>query len=461
MPISDATAAPVERQPLWPRDIHIPVLGCAGELHSGKTLFGLTIDPLRTIAYDMEKSSESYLGLGFTRIDVPTELLKKYPDGYSPLQVFEWIRDDIRKIPPGKYTVGMIDPVTDVEAGLVDYVKANPKEFGKTATQYERASALLWGDVKNYWKSILLDFTSRFETFYFTAHMRQVWKGNSPTSRREPQGKDTLAKLATLYLLLDRLPNKKGDVPEKPRGRVLKDRLSHTSIVDGEPVIQPILPPQLPEATPAAIRRYIIVPPNYEKLTAKEKVPEKPLSDDEKLEIQVEISRNEVDAETMRAGRFEQVEQAAKILNENKKSKTAAKTAAKTVDEESASKLTDGKLDAARAQDAPPSAQLTPAELEALKTQEKLEKEKFTNRPIPKAALEDGSLNPELLQMVLDQFKILGMTQSQITKSVQKRGVDKPGDLSPEDAEDLRKRMWDIQWQMEIDAKIAAKKQGN
>lgn len=439
----DAPVAPpeqIELPPLWPRDVRIPIIGCAGELNTGKTLFGLSIDPANTIVYDLEKSSEIYMGLGFERIDVGDRMLERHPNGYGPVDVFNFICEDIRSIPAGKFSVLVIDPVTDMEIGAVDFVQNNPEKFSRTKTQYEKAQGLMWGDLKNYWKAILLDFTSRFQTFYFTAHMRQVWKGNAPTSKREPQGKDTLAKLASLYLLLDRNPDKNGAVPEKPHARVLKDRLAHTAIIDGEPIITPILPPQLSEATPKAIRAYITKPPNYAKLTTKEKLPDLRLTDDQKLEIQVEISRNEIEAEEMKASRFEKMGMAAGVLEETKKQKAAARSATRTVDQQSAAKPTEAKMDAARAQEAPPSASSPESPHKQLRSAE----EARVNAEAIAEAGDPSAVNLDTLKNLFEHFEALAMSAAQIKKACQKRGANRPEDLTPDGAKELLDKMWNL-----------------
>lgn len=458
----EASAAPVLPD-IWPNNLRIPIIGCAGELNSGKTLFGLSIDPPHTKVYDLEKSSESYLGLGFDRVDVGEEMLKRFPNGYTPLEVFDFIVGDIGTIPKGKYNVIMIDPITDMEIGAVEKVQQNPEKFGRTKLQYEKAQGLMWGDLKNYWKAVLLDFTARCQTFFFTAHMRQIWKGNSPTSRREPQGKDTLAKLASLYLLLNRDQDKNGNVPAKPRGRVLKSRLARTSFVNGEPIITPLLPPQLPEATPNAIRAYIVKPPNYEKLSSKEKIPDKKLTEDQQLELKADTANAELETEELKAGRFEQMEAAADLINQRKKERNQART----VDEQSEAKPTDGILEAVRAQDAPPSGlaspekeeSLTPEEMaavEGLTVEEQGEQDQSStlDRLVPPAATEDGSLHPEMLQMVTDQTIQLGMSKQEIERACKKRDCEKLEDLSPEQAQDIFEKMRNLLKQIKMEKNV-------
>jgi hypothetical protein len=120
--------------------------------------------------------------------------------------------------------------------------------------------------------------------------MKTVWKDGRPTTKTAPKGKSTLYELASLYLQLEREPNKNGEISPVPSAIILKERLSNTSIVNGEPVIQPMLPPRLHVATPKAIREYILNPPNYDKLKGFEKIKEKALTEEERLELQRDVA---------------------------------------------------------------------------------------------------------------------------------------------------------------------------
>src|SRR5262249_17257853 len=132
----------------WPQPIS--VLGTTSLFGVVKTLFLLSIDPTRTLIYDTEGGSSSYQSLGFTRVDVPAEMLALFPGGYKPSDTFTWWLAHVRNIPPHKYKVIMLDTVSEIEAGLVEYVRANPHSFGHTASQYAKMSGLMWGDVKDY-----------------------------------------------------------------------------------------------------------------------------------------------------------------------------------------------------------------------------------------------------------------------------------------------------------------------
>lgn len=263
-------------QSLWGKtrsgnEIKVPVLGLCGEYGSGKTLFAVTIAPgkhpaghpfegkARTLVIDAEKSSETYAGssLGFDRIDLVEKCMKKYPNGYNSIQLYEVIKEILDGIPAGRYDVIGVDPITDIDAGVTDYVKQYPTKFGLSSKQIEKTSGLLWGAVKELWNQILLQVASKCQTFVFTAHMRDVYVGNSPSGKREPKGKETLAKLATLYLQLERKP-KSGVVPASPIGIQLKGRICDITISqDGEIVTTELLPKKFENCTPKTIRDLI------------------------------------------------------------------------------------------------------------------------------------------------------------------------------------------------------------
>lgn len=285
---------------LW-GDKEIKVLGVSGEFSSGKTLFVCTIDPANTCLYDFEESASSYTSLGFKdRINVPEEMLKRYPKGHTGIQLWEWWIEHVRNLPAGKFTVIACDHIGELEDGLTDWVEAHPEAFGRTAKQYEKASGLLWKDMKQTWTTVLLSVANRCETFAFTSHFRNVYKNGVPTGRKEPAGKETLLKLTSLYLLLERKPDQQGNIPEAPAAVVKKHRLCAAVMVDGEPKIQQLIPPRLPVATPAAIRKYIANPPNWAKLKKDERLQPEVLTEQEKAEnamILAQLEKEKAEAE--------------------------------------------------------------------------------------------------------------------------------------------------------------------
>lgn len=289
---------------LWPQPI--PILGVTGEYESGKTWFALSIapDPKRVRVYDIEMSADSYKSLGFEHINVPQRMLEKFPHGYKPVDLWNWWLNDVNQLEAGKYDVILVDPVTDLERGLTDWVQANPSHFGHTSGQYSSMSGIMWGDVKDYWKLILTGrVATKCQTFAFVAHMGAEFDSSTkkPTGERKPKGKETLMELASLYLQMERPKDKSGARQKVPSAVVLKSRLNHMKMTADGPEIVPALPPRLPVATPKAVRTYMLNPPDYANLKAEERAPEKVMTDDDRLKLQVAKAEAERDTAVINA----------------------------------------------------------------------------------------------------------------------------------------------------------------
>lgn len=293
--------------------IEIPIIGVCGEKWQGKTLFVASIDPEHTAMVDLEGSSATYSSIPFARRwDLYDEMMTKHKRVPTPLECFEWFRDLIEAIKPGDFRVLAVDPITDIEQGMVDWVQKHPEHFGHTKNQYENAMGIMWGDVKSYWKMLLGIVATKVETFAFTAHMGAVWKGKQPVEgKRKAKGKETLYELASLYLQVERPLDAEGKQPDKPSARVLKSRLALSAFVDGEITHKPILPPYLKVATPKAIREYIKSPPDYAKLKKSEIAPPEKLSDEDKLLIEASIAEDQRAAAEANLSRMERMQKAA------------------------------------------------------------------------------------------------------------------------------------------------------
>ena len=268
----------------------IPIIVLSGEVNSGKTLFALTADPAtrtknqlpRTRVWDQEGSAESYVSaLNFQWRDTREAvmqgvhrktmqasaddprwrkiLLEKADVNDSPsASLFRAWYLDLLSVERGQFSVGVCDTFTPLQDGLVEWLKLHPEAFGRTVLQYERASSMfLWPDVKAMLSYILAtDCRLRFETFILTVHLKNEWSSGSKTGQRIAEGLDTLDKLATLHLRLDRSPKAKNkEAPRVPSAIVVKERLVSFGATSADD--RPILPPRLPEATPDAIRTYI------------------------------------------------------------------------------------------------------------------------------------------------------------------------------------------------------------
>lgn len=474
----------------WPNTpsgspLAIDNFGATGEYKSGKTLLGLSIAPgchppghkfagqPRTLYLDFEKSGGTYAGTGCKRIDVPSVMMAAGID-YTPLNVFTWFSGVVDRVEPGQHDVIMADPVTDIEGGLVEYVRKNCKQFGLSEDQVRRAGGLLWGAVKDEWKRCLLKLSTRCQTFFFTSHLRDVWQGNSPTGKREPKGKDTLMELASLYLWLERKADQDGKVPDVPSAIVLKERLSDTYMdAEGNLHIVPLMPPRIPVASVGAIRRYIACPPDYSKLREGERVKEEKPTDEELMRLRLATAEAERDTE---ASRLEQLRRRAEIMaaaraaeaqtpqatdktaekqaDQDVKRQAEAEQAAKNAAEEKAAEqlraAQQAEIDRLRA-DAEAKAAAMKGQEEKLMASQPVENrmageqhmeaekaEKATEQPVEQS---NGKATRSQVMEILDLVKQLGIDDHKLKEIVQRAGVQSVPDLKREHALALAEKL--------------------
>lgn len=286
---------------LWePYDI--PVVGLAGEVGSGKTLWGLTAnpnylsldEPASTYTWDTEGSSASYVGtLNFDRMDIPNVL---FHQGIreNPENTFLLWRDDLTKLPNNKYRVLMLDTITTIESGLVDYVKHNASTFGYTNQQFTKMEGVMWGVMKAEWKRLILIATQKCETLVLTTHMRNEYRGKVPTNRREPKGKETIAEVASIYMILSRkaIPGAQS-ISTRPSGICMQPG-GKSRLVRMNPktrALEPLLPPCIKDASPDGIRKYLAVPPNFADLKPEERAaPVTEMTEDDRLFVKAGIA---------------------------------------------------------------------------------------------------------------------------------------------------------------------------
>ena len=298
----------------WGFPMEIELFGATGEFATGKTILGLSIAPgvhpaghpfegkPRTLYLDLEKSGATYGGTGCQRIDVPAELAKLHGSAYTAKQAAEWFNALPGKLTPGQFDVVVVDPVNDIESGEVDVVRSHPEAHGYTKGQFSASVGLLMAAMKSHWKKLLMSFSNVSQCFFFTTHLRDEFKGGRPSGRREPRGKETLFELASLYLWLERSPDEKGVVSDKPSGIVLKQRLADTRMnAAGELEVVNLMPPRIPVATVQTIRMYIASPPDYSRLKAAEKVIEKPVTETELQRMRLATAEAQITAATAQA----------------------------------------------------------------------------------------------------------------------------------------------------------------
>lgn len=290
-----------EQPHLW-NGTDIPVIGLTGPKASGKTLWASTIDPEHTLMIDCEMSSASYSAIPYAeRVDLFEEL---HAAGKEPTPLNAWllVKEKVESADPAKIRVVAIDPWDFVQNGFVEWIRNNPEQFNHTKGQYEKMSGMMWGDAKG-WLHMWLGMQAKrlnHGTFVLINHLGLVWRDGKPTKKDKAKGLDTIYQLASLYLRLERpVDPGSGKMAVLPTGITAevaggKSRLVKQDFKDGVLTLVPILPPQIPDCTPQKIRDYIGAPAGAKKqLSEKEKYKPAPLSEEEKLQAQEQISENE------------------------------------------------------------------------------------------------------------------------------------------------------------------------
>ena len=279
--------------PLWGK-IPAPVVGVYGELGQGKTTFILDIagGPVR-------------------RIGVFEEMQKCGMSAGRPMDVFLWWYSAIKALPAGRFRVIGVDVAEHIEAGLADWVWENPLYFQHTKNQYMKMSGIYWGDVSSYLRLILGELAAKCETFAFANHMGDVWSDSKPTGAKKAKGKRILKEMASLYIRLQKPKDMAGNVGMIPAGSVDladggKSRLMCRVMRGGVSTKVPALPPRFPVATPDAIRAFILSPPDYSHLSAEQVAPEARLTDDQRIEMRLNLARAEAEAEMLRIQRIQE-----------------------------------------------------------------------------------------------------------------------------------------------------------
>lgn len=311
----------IERKPFWGlvngKPLRIRRIGVTGEFASGKSLFIDRIDTRNTFKIDLEASSDTF-NLPFKKYVCLYDEVHTVNENGIPtaLECFRWFDEMLERVKPGEYTVVAVDPINEIQAGCYDWVYSNPGKFGRTQGQYDKMTAMVWGDVKTYLDMRIGMLTNKIETFAYTVHMGQVWKDGKPVEgKMKAKGSDVFRKMADVFFVLSRpVDPRTGVQPEKPIGIIAppigKCRLVHANPDDCDDA-QPILPPVVKDLTANEIRRYILKPPNYSKLDPEQRVPHYELTEDDKLQMQVRIAEAQEEAERLRSERLGKVADAA------------------------------------------------------------------------------------------------------------------------------------------------------
>lgn len=285
---------------LWPNNHQLSFVVLTGDFGSGKTSFALNVDPIlkgqgegRTLHFDMENSAEEFeKNYEFDRMDMPSISAEKHGANWNNGHLFQdwWeIADGLTKAK--HYSVLVVD----------DFA---PLQEGNFMTMRGKDNMDIWSKVKADFEQKFKILMTRVDTVVVIVHLRNK-RDNS--KEKEPKGIDTLKKLASLMLYLDRDPNKTLKIGGQefkssprypyPAGYVLKTRLEVVSDEKdefGDYIRKPLFPNRIPVCTPGALRKYMLNP--SVKFGEDEQLPDEgvpgmneKMTDEEKMQMQETI----------------------------------------------------------------------------------------------------------------------------------------------------------------------------
>jgi hypothetical protein len=129
----------------------IMVWGAKG---SGKTWFGLSSPYKPVLALDCENSSKAYKAAGLFDFD-----RKECLD-------WETFRNTVKAIPEKKYGTILVDTAGQAGAWIEQY------EFKKAGPKAETQSMLIWGEVRDTFRELIISLMKKAPMIILTAHAR-------------------------------------------------------------------------------------------------------------------------------------------------------------------------------------------------------------------------------------------------------------------------------------------------
>jgi hypothetical protein len=439
------------------KPLECPVLGFNGPLGSGKTLAALTLCPEETIEIGIEDSGVTYGSLPIKhRFSMYKEVIATGKTMYpKPIDCFEWFLSILDKVAKDelKARVIVVDPITDIQNGLLDYIEAHAADFGKSPAQYAKASGLLWGDAKAFMKMTLGRISRKVECFIYTSHMGTVWQGGAPVSgKSKVKGIDTFKEIASLVVHLTRdIDPQTGKQIAAPIGSIApphgKSRFSRFVFGDdGSYTPVPILPPRIEPFTWQKVREYVATPPDYAKLKKHEVARPEVLTDDDKLLLEAETTRMKLEEAQIRQDLADKAAAAAARNSGGAAVPTAVAAAmgakaTKTVEKPA-------EKPAATA----PAATTAPLESPPFETgtgSSDLANESLIEFPAELVPWDREKCD----RIVREQMDEAGMTMDQKKNAVKKRGVEKLADMTDAQIEELRKALWNVLTKRAMEAK--------
>jgi DNA polymerase III delta prime subunit len=292
--------------------IEMPFILLSGPPGGGKTLAAVLADPEQTLFIDTEKSAASYHKRFRVKqyVDLPVYTQKLNPGKeVTHESLFFAMKDAVKKTSPGVFRTLVIDTANKLEEGIASHVTANWKQYRLPTGEVQNINPLFWSAVKNQWDIVLVDALSRFRQVIVCTHWKEENRGGKGTGRMIPGGKDTLLKLAGAVFILERpVPVGKKQPVEKPVARLFKGRfvLDTTNPQTGEVIPRQVVPPRIADFTFGKLRWYMQFPPDFDRLSPDEEIPEERLSDADRLFLERQIAEAHAEAERLRRQRIDE-----------------------------------------------------------------------------------------------------------------------------------------------------------
>lgn len=228
-----------------PKDFPEPPFGIValwGARKVGKTIAAINSPWQPVHVIDVEFSSKDY--------EEQRELVKKLglitgPWTRASCLTFDEFYEEVKRIKADKEIYGTI--ILDTIGQVTEWIKSD--QFGKNLKKSEKMSQVVWGEVRDRLRTLLLQLQLKSKLIILAAHEREYPPGNF-----SPRANPAILELASLSFRLTRAPNQK--IPD--------------GIVDIARI--PVFPPKIPTFTVAKLLNYYNKPTNWDDLKEDEKV---------------------------------------------------------------------------------------------------------------------------------------------------------------------------------------------
>lgn len=253
---------------ILPADVRHWVVA-AGFFGTGKTTFLLGMDvPANVLMLDFESKGEGIARqLGVENYFAPVQDAATAA-GFNPhgTLVFDRVRQILEAVPAGRFTVLILDGLTNLQEGMLDKVKANPLGFGLKPENVDKgAMGGAWPGVGKLLQSIAAYARIKdIKVIGVTTEVKQSWGAQGPILNKfEVKGQSDIHKMSVLTVLMQPPTGLHGRVPS---ALVMKEQLARHEWKDGRQVVTNRIPPKLPRAEMAEVYRMLAEPPDFAKL---------------------------------------------------------------------------------------------------------------------------------------------------------------------------------------------------